>query len=269
MSNSELVYRDLVARGKQEFTARCWRSHVRRFEGCCGVRSSYRRDDVVKFMAMLRGEGMKQNSINTVLRPIKLLCELQLWEGGFPRLSMPRVRRCDISRPRLSVDEVGKIVSKAKEVCSGRELAYLAAATIYGLRREELGSLVFYDGVVRIETVKGGEVAIQLVPAEIKGFVKGYYGCNDMKYLTRVFQRIVELVGVELPGGYGWHSIRRALASELLEVDASLLNILRFMRWSEGSLMREFGMLAIYAERKQSVVDEAILKVHPFVGFWS
>ena len=53
-SNAELVYEDLIARGKQVETAKRWRATVQRFEACCGIKDSYDRADVIKFIAELR-----------------------------------------------------------------------------------------------------------------------------------------------------------------------------------------------------------------------
>jgi hypothetical protein len=58
-TNAERVYEDLVARGRQEDTARRWRAFVKRFEDCCGVKDTYKRADLIKFLALLRKEGMK------------------------------------------------------------------------------------------------------------------------------------------------------------------------------------------------------------------
>lgn len=269
LTNSDRVYEDLVARGKRERTARRWASVVRRFEGCCGVKGDYGRSDVVKFLVRLRAEGLSQNSINTIIQPIKLLSHIQRWKDGFPKLAMARVRSDDISRPVFSMDEMRFLISKAKEVCDSRELAFLAMASTYGLRREEVGTLEVGEGVVKVNTVKGGQVVVQLIPDEVKEFVKDYRGCKDVRYLTRVFQKVVGKIGLELDGKrYGWHSIRRALASELVMRDVSLLNILRFMRWSDGSVKGELGMLAIYARRNQAEVDRSIFEVHPFLACW-
>jgi len=269
MKNSELIYMDLIARGRQEATARAWRGVVLRFEECCGVKDEYVRADVIKFVGELRSEGIKQSSINTKLRAVKLLCKVQGWDKSFPELAMPKVRRCDVSRPVLSSEDVGIMIRKAKSLCSEREVAYLAAATTYGLRRGEIGSLKVYDGVVKVDTLKGGEVTIQLVPCEIKEFIKGYRGCDDARYVTRVFCSIIGKTGVEVSAGYGWHSIRRALATELLIRDVSLLNIMRFMRWSDASVVREVGMLGIYAGRKQEDIDRSVFEDHPFLDFWT
>jgi integrase len=223
----------------------------------------------VKFVAELRQEGMKQNSINSRLKALRLLCQIQNWDGGFPRLATPKVRDSEVSRPVFTADEVVHIISKAKEVCSERELSFLAAASVYGLRREELGTLEVSDGNVRVHTAKGGEVAFQIIPDEIKDYMKGYRACKDVRYMTRVFQRIMSKVGLEVNRGYGWHSIRRALATELALRDISALNIVRFMRWSDAGVKGEFGMLAIYAKRKQDKIDKSIFEVHPFLHAWS
>ena len=268
-SNAELVYRDLIARGKQVETARRWRSLVQRFEACCGIKGSYNRADVVKFIAELRQEDMKQNSINSRLKALRLLCQIQNWDGGFPRLAMPKVKDSEVNRPCFTVDEVVHIISKAKEVCSERELGFLAAASVYGLRREEIGTLEVSDGHVKVHTAKDGDVTFQIIPDAIKDYIKDYRGAKDVRYMTRVFQSIVSKVGLEVSGGYGWHSIRRALATELALRDVSTLNILRFMRWSDAGVKGEFGMLAIYDRREQDKIDRSIFEVHPFLSAWS
>jgi hypothetical protein len=219
-TNGERVYEDLVARGKREDTARRWRAFIQRFEACCGVKDAYKRDDLIKFLALLRREGMKQNTINTRIRALKLLSRIQNWDGGFPRLAMPNVRDSDIYRPAFGREDVCWMIERAKECCSARELSFLAFATVYRLRREEIGTLEVGKGVVKVNTAKGGVVTTDIIPDEIKGYIRGYRGCRDVRYMTRVFRRIVGKVGL-VPGGkyYGWHSIRRALATELLIIE--------------------------------------------------
>jgi hypothetical protein len=223
----------------------------------------------VKFIAELRQEGMKQNSINSRLKALRLLCQIQNWDGGLPGLAMPRVKDSEVSRPVFTAEQVVNIISRAKEVCNERELAFLAAASVYGLRREEVGTLEVFDGHVKVHTAKDGEEIFQTIPDAIRDYIKGYRACKDVRYMTRVFQRIMSKVGFEIDRGYGWHSIRRALATELALRDVSALNIVRFMRWSDAGVKREFGMLAIYARRDQDEIDKSILEVHPFLSAWS
>jgi integrase len=182
---------------------------------------------------------------------------------------MPKVRDGDIRRPMFSHEEVYQMIRRGKEVLSERELAYLALSTTYGLRREELSSLGRIDGTVTVDTVKGGPVTTHVVPAEIKPYLAGYER-TGVRYMSFVFQRVIKKLSITLPSrNYGWHAIRRALATELLYTDVSLINLMRFMRWSDASLKGDFGMLAIYGKRNQEEIDRSVFKVHPFLPIWS
>jgi len=264
---AEKVYMDLMARGKDIETARRWRHWIMKFEVCCGTKSKYDRDDVIKYLCCLREQGYRQSSIDVMVRPVKLLAQIQGW--SFPRLAMPKVRDGDIGRPVLSHEEVCLMVRRGKEVLSARELAYLALSTTYVLRREELSGLGRIDGKVTVDTVKGGPVTTHVVPDEIRPYLAGYER-TGVSYMSLVFRRIIKKLGIALPReNYGWHAIRRALATELLYTDVSLINLVRFMRWSDGTVKGGFGMLAIYGKRNQEEVDRSVFKVHPFLPIWS
>jgi len=264
---AEKVYTDLVARGKDIETARRWRGGVMKFELCRGTKSKYDRDDVIRYLCYLREQGYRQSSIDVMVRPLKLLAQIQGW--SFPRLVMPKVRDGDVRRPMLSHEEVCEMIRRGKEVLSARELAYLALSTTYGLRREELSSLGRINSKVTVNTVKGGPVTTHVVPDEIRPYLAGY-GRSGVRYMSRVFQRIVKKVDLSLAeGNYGWHAIRRGLATELLYRDVSLINVVRFMRWSDGSLQGDFGMLAIYGKRNQEEIDRSVFRIHPFLSIWS
>ncbi|MBA7582299.1 hypothetical protein ES708_24227 [subsurface metagenome] len=265
----DMVYQDLVARGRKEATAQQWRALADKFGDCCGVKDAYDRTDVVKFLAQLRREGHKQSSINVMIRPIKLLAQIQKWPDGFPRLAMPKVRVSDVERPFLNHDEVCEMIRRAKVFCNEGELAYLALSTTYGLRRVELASLEVGDGMVTVDTVKGGVVTTHIIPDQIKPYIGGYHH-TDTRYMSLIFQRICRKVGMDFEGkGFGWHAIRRSLATELLVQEVSALNIIRFMRWSDSLARGEFGMLVIYAKRNQAKIDRAIFEVHPFLPVWA
>ena len=266
-SVGEKVYMDLVARGKDIETARSWRRLTTKFEVCCGNKSKYERDDVIRYLCCLREQGYRQSSIDVMVRPLKLLAQIQGWY--FPRLAMPKVRDGDVRRPMFSYEEVCRMIRRGKEVLSARELAYLGLSTTYGLRREELSSLGRIDGEVTVDTVKGGPVTTHVVPDEIKPYLAGYER-TGVRYMSFVFRRIIKKLDITLhKENYGWHAIRRALATELLYTDVSLINLVRFMRWSDGSLKGDFGMLAIYGKRNQEEVDSSVFRVHPFLPIWS
>jgi hypothetical protein len=162
VSVAEKVYMDLVARGKDIETAKRWRHLTMKFEVCCGTKSEYERDDVIRYLCWLREQGYRQSSIDVMVRPVKLLAQIQGWT--FPRLAMPKVRDGDVRRPMFSHEEVCRMIRRGKEVLSEREVAYLALSTTYGLRREELSGLGRIDGKVTVDTVKGGPVTTSCGP---------------------------------------------------------------------------------------------------------
>jgi len=267
VSVGEKVYMDLMARGKDVATARDWCRWIMKFEVCCGNKSQYERDDVIRYLCYLREKGYRQSSIEVMVKPVKLLAQIQGW--GFPRLAMPKVREGDVRRPMFSNAEVYMLIKRGKEVLSSRELAYLALSTTYGLRREELTSLGRIDGKVTVNTVKGGPVTTHVVPSEIKPYLAGYER-TGVRYMSRIFQRIIRKAGIGLASGnYGWHAIRRGLATELLYRDVSLINVVRFMRWSDGNVKGGFGMLTVYGKRNQEEVDRSVFRVHPFLNIWN
>jgi hypothetical protein len=160
MSVGEKDYMDLMARGKDVETAKDWCRWIMKFEVCCGSKGKYERDDVIRYLCYLREKGYKQSSIEVMVKPVRLLAQIQGW--SFPRLAMPKVREGDVRRPILSNAEVYMLIKRGKEVLSDRELAYVALSTTYGLRREELGSLGRIDGKVTVNTVKGGPVTTHM-----------------------------------------------------------------------------------------------------------
>lgn len=271
---ANMVYEDLVARGRRMKTARQWRGWIERFEKVAGVKDKYDRGDVIKYLAYCRELGVGQNSINTMLRPVKLLAQIQEWERGFPKLAMPRVKVTDIKRPELSYEEIVKMIKVGKRVLDGRRLAFLALSTTYGLRREEIVNLS-KDGLIdsdslRIETLKGGPATTHRIPCEIKRFLAGFEN-TDTRYMSRIFNSICYRVGVRKKrgSGYGWHSIRRRLATELITRGLPSLTVVRYMRWSDAWMKGELGMLGIYVKKEQGTIDEEVFKVHPFIEYWN
>lgn len=265
---AQMIYNDLVARGKERDTAQHWKTWTERFEEACSIKEKYDRSDVVKFLAWEREQGFTQNSINTHLRPIKLLAQIQGWT--FPKLSMRRVKDSEITRTIFTKSQVISLIQMGHRLLEPKQLSYLALSTTYGLRREEMAKPEppeITGDKITIHTVKGGPLTTHLIPPELAPYLE-HFKPYATDYMSHMFLRMLDKVGIRVGVGYGWHSIRRALATELLLSDASALNILRFMRWSDASVKGEFGMLTIYAKKDQARIDEEIFKIHPFLPYW-
>ncbi len=266
----ELVYNDLIARGRTEAVAKEWGAVAAEFERVCGLKQSYGRTDVTAFLAHLRKRGLRQSTIDKDLKAIKLLAQIQGWQ--FPKLSMRRVSPDEIQRTIFTKETVGSLITLGRHgLLSNTELCYLALATTYGLRRVEMTRLKptsFPDEHhLIVDTAKGGRRTIHLVPPEIAPYL-AHFRHFEADSLTHMFHRIAKKVGLSTEAGFGWHSIRRALATELVLSEVSALNIVRFMRWSDASIRGELGQLPIYAKKDQERIDKEIFKIHPFLPYW-
>ena len=265
------IKKDLLARGKTEGCAQHWQTWTERFEAMCGVKDAYCREDVIEYLAWCREQGYSQLSIETMLRPIKLLADIQGWQ--FPKLSMKKARDSEIYRPMLSKEDVAKAILVGREgALVGKELALLALSTIYGLRREEMSApnepVIDVDvGIVRINTAKGGEVVNHLIPDEIREYLSEYEA-SSYGYTAQLYREIMCRVGVRFGWRYGWHTIRRTLVTELLLSEISSVTVHRYMRWSDNSLKGNFGVMMMYAKKDQARIDSEIFKVHPFIKYW-
>ena len=178
----------------------------------------------------------------------------------------------DIRRTILSKSIIGSMINMGRQgLLSDIELCFLALSTIWGLRRIEMVRLTPWsfldDEHLIIDTAKGGARTTHLVPDVIVPYLKCFRH-YEADSLTRFFHRMTAKCGIDTKAGYGYHSIRRALATELILAEASALNVLRFMRWSDASTRSEFGMLAIYARKDQERIDRDIYQMHPFLAFW-
>lgn len=265
----ELVYNDLMARGKTEPIAKEWSAVAAEFEQVCGTKERYTRAEITAFLTHLRKRGILQSTIDKDLKAIKLLAQIQGWE--FPKLSLRRVSPDEIRRTILSKDAIGSMITLGKQLLSDTELCYLALGTTYGLRRVEMVRLkpssFPNEHHLIVDTAKGGTKTTHLMPPEIAPYL-GAFRHYERDTLTHMFHRIAGKTGLSTGAGYGWHTLRRSLVTELILSEASVLNVIRFMRWSDASARGEFGLLTIYARKDQERIDEEIFKIHPFLGYW-
>ncbi len=185
-------------------------------------------------------------------------------------MRMEKVRKEDVKRTIFDQGVIAQLITHAIQQVPDRYLAFVALSTIYGLRRGEMVNLKKTDinDHLFINTAKGGTPTTHQIPDCIRPYLRAFEP-TDARYMTRIFRRICRTCGIKIGSMYGWHSIRRALVTELILTNASALNIVRFMRWSDsGSFKGEFGMLALYAQKDQNKIDQEIFNVHPFLKYW-
>ena len=185
--------------------------------------------------------------------------------------------------PALKQAEVEQLI-KAKAKLSSAERFYLAVATTWIVRREELSRIKKrdYDGeALIIHAAKHGRTGKHLIPDELKQVFADYRPKEHTPTaLSIMFHRICDKAGLELGKGYGWHSIRYRLNTLLKDVclpqnrlNPSLVSDYAHWKQSTGSRYMETDMTEYY--RRPEIldtdpygIDRVIYSIHPFLPLW-
>ncbi|MDO9334185.1 MAG: hypothetical protein Q7T57_06670 [Dehalococcoidales bacterium] len=190
------------------------------------------------------------------------------WDLG--KRSAPKVEASDRVKPAHTLEEIQTMVQAAKSgLLEPADVAYLALASVYGLRREELCRVQVDDfdrNTIFVRTAKGGEQRKQLLCEAIVPYLKYDFGGRySPSCMSQRYWRICVKAGIQPVEGSGWHNFRRYLDTVLVETFGELKAYI-FLRWkiSSSSLMTER-----YYSRDPLEVDRQVLENgHPVVGLW-
>lgn len=232
-------------------------------------------DERLKLLSQVNPEDPK--AVAEILRAISL--PGPRWDVG--KRALPKVDSSEIVRPALTFDDMKKIVETARAGNLGvREVAYVALASVYGLRRGELASvrkedIDFTRGVIFVRTEKGGEQREQLLAEQIIPYLKGYdFEPVSAFEMSIMFKKICYKSGVDIVDGGGWHMWRRGLETLLrdalatdhnLNMDSRLVTKI-FFRWR---LVSSPDMTDRYYTVDPLVCDRVALAHHPVLPLWS
>jgi len=243
---------------------------------------------IERYIESLR-ERYKPGTVNLHFRVIRRLYAVNGLEWEFTRGEAPVIKELDEYRPQLSPDIIEQMAYRAK---TGKlypeHQTFIALSTIYGLRREEMANIRAKDVNLRkssiyISTLKSGRERYHLIPKEIKPIIAAHNFDQvfPLGSLSVMFKRIIvhsgyrDLKKVRL----GWHTVRRALVTGLVDNGCPLVALKAFVRWrsGEGEMAmpsRYYGNVMITAKDNEPVLqtargDEEIFeKYHPFLQFW-
>jgi integrase len=232
------------------------------------------RGKVIAFVRRLEREGYSPGTVRHVYGIVKRVFDAAgvHWEMG--KRGAPRVSITDVLRPALSVEEVERMVAAAKKGPPDRA-AFLALCTTYGMRRLELclvapGDVDYRAGRILVRTVKGGDPRVHLLPDEIAPWLRRHdfsrrYSPGDLSLMWLDLEREA---GVERRELQGWHSVRRALDSYLLDTARLPLHVVySFLRWKTPSALLA-AMPYRYLIKSPEEVDREVFAVHPFLPMW-
>ncbi len=240
-------------------------SQSERFLREVGVKPRYTRLDVMAFVNGMVNKGYRRRSINTILTGVRSLFHANGIPWPLDRRDMHLgLTEDDPDTPVLSIEDIARLIQGAK---SARfpDLQITMLSTLYGLRNTELAAVITggLDGrSLEVQPAKGGRRRVHSIPEPLskaltfKGHTIGRDGVH------KIFQRLM-VRHVRPPSKReGFHAIRRALVTGLVEAGASEYTIFWFMGWHKKEMVWK------YFHPNPRDIDREIFQVHPFYPLW-
>jgi len=238
--------------------------------------------DFRRYFIRRRQGGISERTLRKEFFCVKKLALANGWPWPFEADDTPYPE--DDAQPHPLLPEQVEQLIKARGKFSNAERFYLAVATTWIVRREELSRIKKrdYDGeTFIIHTAKHGRKVKALIPDALRQIFADYRPKeHNPSALSIMFRRICAKVGLEHQKGFGWHSIRYALNTALRQalvanrIDPAILA--NYAGWSRQSQAKDFGnvpMMAAY--NRPEILDsdpyaifKAVYSVHPFLPLW-
>jgi len=273
---SERVRQSMGLR-REPSTIRVYSEFAQRFARFTGKEQDFTEMDALAYIDHLIGAGYSDSSVRWSYYALKRVYRAVHSPFTITLEDLPLGSRGAVHRPVLSPDEVAGLIAFTRQFGTPAEKFYLAMSTTYGLRRVELSrlseeSFTAVNGAettVRVDTAKHGAPRTHLIPDEIKPVVRDALQANGLlgysiSGLTAMFRELHHKAGLKRDGALGWHSIRRALDTQLLDAGLNYYSVRDFLRWRSAP----GDMPALYHRANPASVDLEVFRVHPYVFHW-
>lgn len=248
---------------------------LRRFHHFTGS-GAWKSSDVERY---LRG-------LSETLSPVSVRKYYWAMSGIFDRLDISfdlTLKSLQLDKIKLKAqsvhtpEEIAKMVKYVRSEGEIDEMFFLAMSTVYGVRREELSRIWDTDfkftpegNSVLIHTAKHGPERETMIPDEIHGPIS--IGLANIIFpvsvtsLSYIYNQIIKHAGVKKQPNSGWHTIRRALDTDLIDAGLGERIIANYFRWAEGAQAQMTGRY--YTIRSLQRIDQQVFAVHPYLEFW-
>lgn len=273
---------DYLAIGHSDSTVNCYRQTfnrtVMRAPNLIESIDAPRAEDIRARLADLSRYGHGRSSLRFHYFFLKTLTE-NVMRGKWPltkRDVPPEPAPEEYHRPILSEERINTMIRRVKLFPNRGAITRFAVSTTYGARRVELGdqnrdTINLETGTIRIKTRKHGIIRTHIIPDAIKSrlFPDELEPLNEWK-MSKLYKQIEAGCGFEHEVGYGWHSIRRRLATWFDDHGISEPDIYKFMRWKRRRtiLNRYIVRTEVETDRRLTEVDQMIFEIHPFLASW-
>ena len=239
--------------------------------------------DFRRYFIRRRQQGISERTLLKEFSHLRKLAIANSWPFPFEKEDAPYPEEKK-KLPVLLQAEVEQMIN-AKAKLSNPDRLYLAVATTWLVRREELSRIkkrYYDDETFIIHTAKHGKGAKHLIPDVLKPIFADYRPKeHNPSALSLMFKRICVKAGLEHKKGSGWDSIRYTLNTLLKEVcllqkglSPSLLDdYAQGKRKASGrhgrTDMTEDSRHPEILDTDPHGIDRVIYSIHPFLHLWS
>lgn len=265
-------------------TIECYMQTCTKFLNFLGGDAAPTPDDFRRYFIHRRQQGVSERSLRTEFFQLKKLAQSNGWDWPFGRDDAP-VPDSDPDTHALSPEAVEQLIRAAPQL-SDAERFYLAMATTWGCRREELARVRdnhYTDETITIYIAKQRHPnpKVHLIPDILKPIFASYHpAIHSTGGLRGLFDRVCKKAGYQKTPGESFHSIRRTLRTvlewKLAEQRLPLSLIADYQGWARSTKGITYGgsaMLGVYAHHEALssdpfALDKVIYNAHPFLPLW-
>jgi integrase len=255
-------------------------SIVKRFLEMTGKRG---REGWMEVEKKLRKQGYADSTVKNWFDAVKGLHKANNLPWEFAHSEIPYIRESDVYAPAVDPAVIEEMIGAARGgKLSDREGAFLAVSTIYGTRPVEMLKIGNEDidlqkGTIFVRTAKRGRERLQLLPEAIVPYLERWDFDKTMCYhsLRDVYLRIEARIGFGHQDRMGWHAVRHALDTVLVDRLGEVPTA-KFMRWKPKGMTGRYYAVRFVGRGGQSMSmgtddisgDRKVFEVHPFLAMW-
>lgn len=252
-----------------ENTVKAFVGQARRFVAAVGEKSGYDKQDILRYTDMLVKAGYKEDSILTILSGVRALFHANGWAWPLARrdlhLGLPQE---DPGGPVMPHEDIARLIAAAKGLAAP-EAPAIAMSTLYGLRAAEIAMVLAAgcDGrTLAVQTAKAGRRRSHYVPHVAHAALRFTGRPITVDGVHTLFGRVMARHVRPHARGEGWHSIRRALITELSGRGLGEAQIHRWFGWrvAPGGSKIAFR----YYRPEGQKLDDEVYALHPYLPLW-
>ena len=236
-----------------------------RFLQAAGAHPRYSRQLLLAYIDLLVQHGYGAQTVHVYVAALRALFRANGLEWPLvPRDLHLGLPESEAGGPVLAYKEIAALVAEARRD-GGREGAMIALSTVYGLRSTEIAAVMSggCDGqVLALQAAKGNRLREHRIPAGLTGTLSFPPRAVGRDGVHKAFQRAMLAYARPPKTGEGWHAIRRALVTGLVDAGLDRYVLSKWMGWRVSETAYR------YFRPSPAELDRQVYGVHPFLPLW-